>query len=167
MVRYCGVEWELLVVQICLTLGYICIEIVGRFFTFKFYTRQHYFNDADYLYWHPYQKRWVEIEQKQIKVGQIIKIKQKLSIKMQESNQVNEQAKIRTPVNILPLAVGAGEKYLNIETFDIDKQEAAIKISIVAGFGQYFGYLGREVVAVKPRISDECLIQYTFSNPIS
>lgn len=62
LVRYCDLEWGLLVLQICLTLVYVAIEVLGRFFTFKFYTRRLEFNDADYFCWSPQAKNWVQIE---------------------------------------------------------------------------------------------------------
>lgn len=167
LVRYCDIEWQILVVQLSLTLGYICIEIIGRYFTFKFYTKQHYFNDADYFLWSNQSKSWEPIEEQNIKVGQIIKIKNKSSANVEESQQVGEEAKLRVPVNLLPMSTPSAEKQVSIETFDIDKQEAAVNIQVLKNFDQYFIILNKQINYVKPRITDECLIQYTFFNPIS
>lgn len=51
MFKYCDAHWEMLVVQISLTIAYIWLEIVCRYFTFKFYTQDHFFNDSELFYW--------------------------------------------------------------------------------------------------------------------
>lgn len=95
----------MLAVQISLTIGYICIEIIGRFFTFKYYTRKSYFNDADYYCWNKVVQNWDAIDEASIKVGQVLKIKKKINNNMEDSQQVDEAIKIRVPVNILPMRV--------------------------------------------------------------
>lgn len=61
VVQYCDDAWDVLTVQLCLTLGYICIEIIGRYFTFKLYTRHRYFDDANYFTWNKREKEWQKI----------------------------------------------------------------------------------------------------------
>lgn len=60
-----------------MSFGYICIEIVGRYFTFKFYVRKNEYNGAIYSIWNNDSKFWEPIEESNIKVGQILKIKKK------------------------------------------------------------------------------------------
>lgn len=51
----------MLVVQLCLTLGYVGIEILSRYLTFRFYTKQQVFNDADYFCWNIQTRDWDQI----------------------------------------------------------------------------------------------------------
>lgn len=58
-------------------------------------------------------------------MGHIIKVKKRLEQPLEESQQVDEgvgAAKVRVPVNLLPIRVSSGEKHISIETFDTDKQ---------------------------------------------
>lgn len=62
LIKYCSIGWEVLTLQLGLTLVYIVMEIVGRYFTFQFYTKPHFFNDAECYSWNWKLKTWVSIE---------------------------------------------------------------------------------------------------------
>lgn len=68
-------------------------------------------------------------------MGHILKISHKTKDPSEESDNTRG---IRIPVNILPMKVSSRQKEVSIETFDTDKNEAAIKIPIISNFNYFF-----------------------------
>jgi hypothetical protein len=53
---------------------YITLEVFGRYFSYREYTKRIYHDDEEYRLWSWKKMKWVKIKEENIKVGQIVKI---------------------------------------------------------------------------------------------
>jgi hypothetical protein len=79
----------------------LCFEVNARYSTYSQYTP---FlpdeNKGSYMVWNQSEEKWEEIDESELRVGQILRVEKYL----ESNNKLN-------PVNLLPLAFASNNKY--------------------------------------------------------